>query len=190
MQDADASDGDLAARALAGEDRAFTLLMRRTKEPLYRFACRHIGNDDLAYDMVQQAFLAAWRSLRRYDPAYPFEAWMRTIVRNKCRDEQRKARVRRWISLSPVANSGAELDAPQEAADPERLTTDRDELERAKAAISALPDGLKTPLILTAMQGFTMAEAACELGLTEKAVENRLYRARKRLTEALKRTPW
>ncbi len=188
MQDADASDGDLAARALAGEDRAFTLLMRRTKQPLYRFACRHIGNDDLAYDMVQQAFVSAWRSLRSYDPAYPFETWMRTIVRNKCRDEQRKARVRRWITLSPVANSGVQLDAPHEAADPERVTTERDELERAREAISALPDGLKTPLILTALEGLTMAEAAKELGLTEKAVENRLYRARKRLAETLKRT--
>ena len=111
MQDGGASDGDLAARALAGEDRAFTLLIRRTKEPLYRFARRHIGDEDLAYDMVQQAFVAAWRSLRKYDPAYPFEAWMRTIVRNKCRDEQRKARVRLWINFSPVTRSGAERDA-------------------------------------------------------------------------------
>ena len=187
MQDGSApTDGELAARALAGEERAFTILMRRTKEPLYRFARRYTGDDDLAYDMVQQAFVAAWRSLRRYDAAYPFEAWMLAIVRNKCRDEQRKARVRRWISLSPVTNSGSELDAPQEAADPERSASDRDELERTKAAISALPDGLKTPLILTALEGLTMAEAAHDLGLTEKAVENRLYRARKRLTQALK----
>lgn len=185
MQDGGASDGDLAARALAGEDRAFTLLMRRTKEPLYRFARRHIGDEDLAYDMVQQAFVAAWRSLRKYDPAYPFEAWMRTIVRNKCRDEQRKARVRLWINFSPVTRSGAERDAPHDTADPERATADRDQLERAKAAISALPDGLKTPLILTAFEGLTMAEAAQELGLTEKAVETRLYRARKRLAQML-----
>ncbi|VXD02084.1 RNA polymerase subunit sigma-24 [Oceanicaulis sp. 350] len=185
MQDESASDGALAAKALAGEDRAFTLLMRRTKEPLYRFARRHIGDDGLAYDMVQQAFISAWRSLRRYDAAYPFEAWMRTIVRNKCRDEQRKARVRRWISFSPVTGSGIKLDAPEESADPERTTSDRDELARAKAAIAALPDGLKTPLILTALEGLTMAEAARELGLTEKAVESRIYRARKKLVEVL-----
>jgi len=185
MQDGDVSDGELAARALAGEDRAFTLLMRRTKAPLYRFACRHMGDDDLAYDMVQQAFVAAWRSLSRYDPAYPFEAWMRAIVRNKCRDAQRKARVRCWISLSPVTRSGVELDAPHNAADPERSTCDRDDLVRAKAALSALPDGLKTPLILTAIEGLTMAEAGQELGLTEKAIENRIYRARKKLAKIL-----
>lgn len=186
MQDASAAtDGELAARALAGEERAFTLLMRRTKEPLHRFARRYTGDEDLAYDVVQQAFVAAWRSLRRYDPAYPFEAWMRAIVRNKCRDALRKAKVRRWISLSPVTASGADLDAPALGPDPEHSMAARDELARTKAAIATLPDGLKTPLILTALEGLTMAEAAAELGLTEKAVENRLYRARKRLMQVL-----
>ena len=178
-------DGELAARVLAGDDRAFTLLMRRTKAPLYNFTRRYVDDDDLAYDLLQQAYVSAWKALARYDTRRPFEAWMRTIVRNKCRDAQRKASVRRLINLSPVSPQGRQHDAPTPGQDPEQILAVRDDLRRASAALSSLPDGLKTPLILTAIEGWTMAEAADYLGLTEKAVETRLYRARKALNEKL-----
>ncbi len=183
--DETASDGELAARVLAGDDRAFTLLMRRTKVALHTFARRYLGDDDLAYDVVQQAYVSAWKALARYDADRPFEAWMRTIVRNKCRDAQRKALVRRLINLSPVSPQGHERDAPAPAQNPEQSFVARDDLRRTSEALAALPDGLKTPLILTALEGWTMAEAAKHLGLTEKAVETRLYRARKALNEKL-----
>ncbi len=179
--DHEAVDADLVARAIAGEERAFTLLMRRHKDALYRFALRYTNDAELAYDVLQQALISAWQALSRYDSSRPLEAWLRTIIRNKCRDARRKAKVRRWINLSLVTPTGAEYDAPGYEPDPERITSVRGDLENVKTAISALPDGLKTPLILTAFEGLSMAETAEQLGLTEKAVENRLYRARKRL---------
>ncbi len=185
--DETASDRELAARVLAGDDRAFTLLMRRTKAALYTFARRYVGDDDLAYDLLQQAYAAAWKALARYDSSRSFEAWMRTIVRNKCRDAQRKAAVRRLINLSPVSPQGHEYDAPTPGQDPEQSLAIRDDLRRTSDALASLPDGLKTPLILTAIEGWTMAQAADHLGLTEKAVETRLYRARKALNEKLGR---
>jgi RNA polymerase sigma-70 factor (ECF subfamily) len=69
------------------------------------------------------------------------------------------------------------------------MAADRDELRAAERAIARLPDGLKAPLILTAIEGLSMAEAAQILGMTPKAVENRIYRARKALAGALGRDP-
>ena len=73
-----------------------------------------------------------------------------------------------------------------EAPTPETLLADRQELDRAMAAIAALPTSLKEVLILRTVDGFTQPEAAAVLGVSEKAIETRLYRARLKLTEVLR----
>jgi RNA polymerase sigma-70 factor (ECF subfamily) len=178
-------DAALVQRALAGDDRAFTLIMRRHKEALYRLALRYTNNSDDAYDIVQQSFLAAWKALARFDRTKPLGAWLRTIALNKCRDQQRRKTVRRWLTLSSVGSDGREIEAPAAEPDAERIVSDRSDLKAATAAIAALPDGLRAPLILVALEGLTMSEAGQVLGLSAKAVENRLYRARTRLRSQL-----
>lgn len=178
-------DAALVQRALAGDDRAFTLIMRRYKEALYRLALRYTNNADDAYDIVQQSFLAAWKALARFDQAKSLGAWLRTITLNKCRDHQRRKSVRLWLTLSPVGFDGREIEAPAAEPDAEQVVSDRLDLDAAKAAIAALPDALRAPLLLVALEGLTMNEAAQVLGLTAKAVENRLYRARARLRSQL-----
>lgn len=180
-------DAALVKRALAGDDRAFTLIMRRHKAPLYRAALRYTNCAEDAYDIVQQAFLSAWKALPRFDPAKPLAAWLRAITLNKCRDHGRRKMVRRWLTLSPVDRDGREMDAPTPDPDAEQIVSDRLALESAKTAIAALPDGLKAPLVLVALEGLSMSEAGEVLGLTAKAVENRLYRARARLRIDLER---
>ena len=66
------SDEALALRAQRGEKGAFDQLVVRHKGSLYRFARRYVGNDDDAYDVVQNSFISAWRSLGRYDPKKAF----------------------------------------------------------------------------------------------------------------------
>ncbi len=171
-------DAALVRRVLDGDDRAYTLIMRRYKEALYRLAFRYTNDAEDAMDITQQAFISAWKALPRFDPHKPLGAWLRAIALNKCRDHQRRKTVRRWLTLSPVTQEGLELDAPSPEPDAETTVSDRSELEAAKSAIAALPDGLKAPLVLVALEGLTMSEAGDVLGLTAKAVENRLYRAR------------
>jgi RNA polymerase sigma-70 factor (ECF subfamily) len=78
-----------------------------------------------------------------------------------------------------------QIAAPQVAAD-EQLA-DRQELDRAMAAIARLPDRLKEVLVLRTIEGMSQAEVAALLGVSEKAVETRLYRAREALSQALRR---
>jgi len=179
------SDAGLASRAAQGEDRAFTLLMRRHKGRIHRIALRYAGEPDEAMDIVQQAFVAAWSNLRRFDPDRSFATWLNTIVLNKCRDHSRRSKVRRLIFGSRPPREEALPEIPAGNADPEAEAAARQELRLAAAALSGLPHGLKAPLILTAIEGLTMAEAAEALGMTPKAVEARLYRARKALAREM-----
>lgn len=171
------TDEALAARARNGEQRAFDLLVGRLKGPLYRFIRRYVGNSEDAYDVLQDTFVSAWASLRRYDPSRPFHAWIRTIALNKCRDLGRRRTARRLLH---------ELFARQpETASEEANWADEERHARMDLAIAALPPKYKEPLLLTALEGLSHEQAAQQLGITSKAVEMRLYRARRLLAESL-----
>src|ERR1051326_2551035 len=89
------TDGVLAIAARGGDQAAFAVLMRRHKAWLYQFIRRYIADRDDAYDVLQESFVSTWGALARYDPARPFEAWLRRIALNKCRDRARRNTVRR-----------------------------------------------------------------------------------------------
>lgn len=180
----DDSDAGLAARALKGDRSAFNLIVRRHQEPLYRFIRRYVGDADEAYDLLQETFVAAWQALGRYDPARPAAIWLRRIALNKCRDWGRRRVVRKFFYAAKT------LDETTAAPDVNASTNSEDNneiaLTRLDRAIAALPAQLKEPLLLTAFEGLSQAAAGETLGISAKAVETRVYRARKLLTEALK----
>ena len=88
--DFEAPDDQLAASAVAGDERAFARLIARHKDGLYRFIRRYTGDPDEAYDLLQETFAAAWMALKRYDAARSFPTWLRSIALNKCRDWSRR----------------------------------------------------------------------------------------------------
>lgn len=182
---AEPPDSELAARAVAGDERAFTRLMQRHKDGLYRFIRRYTGEADEAYDLLQESFTAAWSALRRYDRTRSFPTWLRRIALNKCRDWSRRRAVRRWLTR----NEGLDGPVGQALADsgpsPESALDEHDRLACLDQAIARLPAGLKGPLILTTLEGLSHAEAGLLLGLSAKAVEVRVYRARRALSEQL-----
>jgi RNA polymerase sigma factor (sigma-70 family) len=180
-------DAALAKAARRGEDRAFTELMRRHKGPLYRFVSANLGDADEAYDVLQDAFVAAWGALASYDPKRPFAAWLRRIALNKCRDWARKRRVRRFFYRAANLDDPAVQQASQ--SEPEQTNALEESLSALDAAVAALPQGLKEPLILTAIDGLSHAEAGALLGLSAKAVEMRVYRAKKALASMAEHTP-
>jgi RNA polymerase sigma-70 factor (ECF subfamily) len=180
------SDQDLTARAVEGDQAAFAALMQRHKNWLYRFVRRYVGEAEEAYDVVQESFASAWIALSRYDSARPFAAWLRRIALNKCRDRARKAAVRRVLfGFAATPENRPEVADPAPGAD--QAAASRRALERLEAAIAALPRALKEPLVLTALEGLSHKEAGDLLGLNAKAVETRVYRARKQLALALER---
>lgn len=180
-----AQEGDphLVVRALAGYQPAYALLMARHREAVFRLARHHTGDEGEALDVTQEAFIAAFASLAKFDPARPFRAWLMRIAVNKCRDWARRRAVRRLFRMArPLEDA---FDVADQGLDPEAEAISRRELARVSATIAALPANLKDPLILCRIEGMSMVEAADVLGITEKAVETRIYRARLKLSEML-----
>ena len=183
----DAIDAGLAARAEAGDQRAFAELMARHKAWLYRFVRRHQPDAEEAYDILQETFTSAWGALRRYDPERPFHVWLRRIALNKCRDRARKAMVRRAL-FGAIGPGVAELpDVLDPGPRPDAAAAAGEAVKRLELAIAALPRQLREPLVLTALEGMSQKEAAELLGVNVKVIETRIYRARKQLATVLQR---
>ena len=134
---------DLPARAAVGDRAAFSALMRETKGPLFRFVRRYVGDEQEAHDLLQDTYAAAWVRIRRYDPGRPFEAWIRTIALNKCRDWSRRRFVRRLI------RGGVDLSSPEAMAVPDGSEPADERMEagarlaRLNAELDRLPSQLK-----------------------------------------------
>lgn len=179
------SDAELAALALSGRQAAFGELVKRHREWVYRLVRSHIGETDEAVDVTQASFIAAFGGLSRYDGQRPFPVWMSRIAINKCHDWRRRRAVRSFLSfafpLSEAQDIGDDAPLADHALEAEQ------ELERAMKAIATLPDALKEPLILRTIEEKSEAETAEILGISGKAVETRLYRARMRLAEILQK---
>ena len=185
----DPDEEALVRAAAAGRDAAFTQLMRRHKAELYRFIRRYVGDADEAYDVLQDSFVAAWKALDRYDPARPFEYWLKRIALNKCRDWARRRTVRRWLGLAGATPFDAPLTLADDTPTAETSLADRQDLMRLDRAIAALPAKLKEPLLLSVLEEMPHEAVGQLLGISAKAVETRVYRARRKLAEAMRLPP-
>lgn len=179
------TDADLARAAATGDERAYARLVTRHKDALLRLIGRYLGRPDEAHEAAQEAFIAAWSALPRYDPARPFGPWLRTIAINKARDRGRRLAFRRLLFGDHPPEDTAARHRPDPAAMPDEAVSDLERLRLLERAIAQLPDALKAPLVLTALEGCSQQEAGDILGLTAKAVETRVYRARRVLAEKL-----
>ncbi|VAV92919.1 RNA polymerase sigma factor cnrH [hydrothermal vent metagenome] len=173
-------DRSLIVRTLEKDDHAFTLLMRRFKLPLYRFAIAHVNDADDAEDIVQETFVAAYRNLARYNPKYEVSTWLYRIALNKCRDLGRKRKTRHFLQrMTPMLEE--QVSRFSALGDPETHLLEQNELQILAKKIVALPTKLREPLILCAIENLSQKQAGRILGISPKAVETRVYRARKLL---------
>ena len=176
------TDDDLVVRARAGDNAAFSQLIRRHQDAIFRFLSHQVRDRADASDIAQDTFVALFRSLDRFDTGRPFLAWAFVIARNKARDYHRRQVALRWVGIDEHLDRTASAQP-----DPEQETGDRQDLARAGAVIRTLPEGLRTPLLLSTMEGLSHEEIGEVMGLSIKAVEVRVYRARKLLKTQLGR---
>ena len=181
---AEATDGELAVLARSGTQAAYRALTERHRDAIYRLVRGAIGDDDEALDVTQEALVAAFGALDRYDSGRPFRSWIARIALNKARDWGRRRAVRRLFSFGMTDHAAAA--GADESVGAERTAEDRQALARVAAAIAELPSRLKEALLLRTIEGMSQAEVAVTLGVSEKTVETRVYRARQKLTEALR----
>jgi RNA polymerase sigma-70 factor (ECF subfamily) len=159
--------------ARRGDRTAFDELVRRTYVDTYTLAVRLTGNEEDARDVVQEAYLRAWKGIGRFRGDSQFTTWLYRITANAAITHLR----RRGRFGDLLDDPGDVVEVPdQPSADP----VDRDEIHRA---LFALPVAQRTVLVMRDAYGFSIAEIAEELGLSEGAVKVRIHRARRRLKD-------
>jgi RNA polymerase sigma-70 factor (ECF subfamily) len=182
---AEGSDEDLAARAAAGDEPAFEALLCRYEARVYRLAFRLTGNQGDAQDVLQEAFLAAYRGLSAFRRESRFSTWLYRIATNAAL-MHRRARMRRPFEsltafLPRFDEDGVHAGAPADL----RAASRADELldrkllaEKAQAGLDRLPSPYRAAFVLRDLEEMTTEEVAELLGLTAAAVRQRVHRAR------------
>ncbi len=171
----------LVARAQAGDDRAFEELVLATHVETYTLARRLTGNDDDARDVVQEAYLRAYRSIGRFRGEARFSTWMYRITANCAATHLGKRRRHRHDELAEdlvVVDVRPDLD-------PEAQVDASDLRQRVGVALDELPPKLRAVVILRDVYDLPHEAIAAELGISESAAKVRLHRARKKLKERL-----
>lgn len=176
----DIDEAELVASAKAGSRRAFDRLIERHAPRLLALAARTLGNGPDAEDAVQNALASAWLALGRFDERKPLGPWLTTIALNKCRDALRRRRLGRLFGRNGDEDVPLVVD---ESPNQGREVAGRQFLGEVQQEISRLPTKLREPFVLVTFDGCSHAEAGGILGISEKAVESRLYRARRQLKE-------
>jgi RNA polymerase sigma-70 factor (ECF subfamily) len=150
--------------------RRFERLCEPLRADLYRFAFWLARDRSIAEDVVQETLLRAWRSLEALADDNSAKPWLLTIAR---REHARLHERKRLVTV--------DVDALSTAEDPALGRSDDHESADVRAAIFALPDEYREPLVLQVLLGYSTDEIAVHLGLTNGAVLTRLCRARQRL---------
>jgi RNA polymerase sigma factor CnrH len=171
----------LAVKAATGDKAAFGTLVRLWQDPMWRVARRYTGDSGESEDIVQGVWVSFWRTLIKAGgdgSAIPQDvgAFLRRATLNACRDWSRRRAVRAFFFRA------VPLDSTRHAKDYLDDTGDQSyELATLDHLVTRLPANLKAPLILCAIEGMGQREAALVLGLTPKAVEARVARAKQQL---------
>ena len=177
-------DNILANRAADGDRRAFGTLAKRHGPRLLNIALRTLHNSDEAQDAVQDAMASAWFKIGQFDQSRELAPWLTRITLNKCRDHLRRRKVRRFFEFG--SGQEHELETADETPDQSSNLESRQLLSLMEEKIATLPHSLREPFVLVTFDERSQAETAALLGISEKAVESRVYRARNKLRDAAK----
>ena len=184
MEPHNADEDQLEMEALAaGQDSAMNGIMRRWKDRLTGFLLRMVSDHATACDLAQETFVRLYRHRTSYNPRRPFSTWIFTIAANLARNHHR------WSKRHPEALADpseiADESPPDPSADPRARAIAREKLTAVQSAIAELPQDQREVLVLSVYEHLSQEEIATITDSTVKAVELRLYRARKTLREAL-----
>jgi RNA polymerase sigma-70 factor (ECF subfamily) len=173
------------ARVAQGEAEAFAAILDRHQERLLRLCERLLGDFEEARDATQDVFLKAYRKAAEVEPRGQVYTWLYRIAVNHCLNKLRRRKLVRFLRWSdPQGDEPAPFDPADEAAGPEEALASRRRWAATRKAIAKLPENQRAVVILVRFEGMAYRQAAEVLGITEGAVESRLFRAMRRLEGA------
>lgn len=183
------AESEVLSRDNGAGARVFDRLMQRHQKQAYHVAYRLTGNHADAEDLMQEAFLRAFRFFDNYRRDLPFEKWLFRIMSNLFVDGVRKKSRMRTTSLDAPLMGDSEkstfLDIPDMRDEPERVTLHEELDEQIHKALAALPADFRKAVILADIEQLSYEEISKLMGCSLGTVRSRLHRGRKMLRAKL-----
>jgi RNA polymerase sigma-70 factor (ECF subfamily) len=167
---------ELILRCRAGDQEAHFRLYKLYSKAMYNVGYRITGNEEDAEDVLQEAFISAFRNLESYRGDASFGSWVKRIVVNKAINLLKKRKLE-------VMQDNEEFDIPIE--EPEEEYLPDLSVSKVKRCIELLPDGYRSVLSLYLLEGYDHQEIGEIMGITESTSKSQLNRAKNKLKELL-----
>jgi RNA polymerase sigma factor (sigma-70 family) len=180
--------GDIEAliqRCLGGDQAAWDQIVRTYWRKVFNVAYKFVGKHDEAEDLAQDIFLKIFKSLDTFDRRANFQTWLISISRNLCIDHYRSVRKEReTIDRDVDAN---ELSPVSHEESPSAALEQRDRVALLREALAALPETLRTAVLMRDIQEWSYQEIADKLRLPEGTVKSRINRGRTELARQIRK---
>ena len=175
-------------RLVSGHDVALNDLMERHAGKLFNYLVRSLQNEEDAADAAQETFVRVYQNRTKFDPSQRFSTWLYAIATNLVKDRYRHRSRHPQVSLDAGNEATGENfreSVPSQKPTPSEALQKTERADAVRKAVGQLPEELRAPLILSEYEELSHAEIGAVLNCSAKAVETRLYRARKLLREKL-----
>jgi len=175
-----ASDKKLVERVQKGDKGAFDLLVLKYQHKIVNLIMRYVRDPELALDIAQEAFIKAYRALPRFRGDSAFYTWMYRIAVNTAKNHLAAQRRRPMdVELDLQDPEQYDLHAKLKETDtPEGLALGNELRETVERAIAALPEDLRTAIVLRELEGMSYEEIAQTMDCPVGTVRSRIFRAR------------
>jgi RNA polymerase sigma-70 factor, ECF subfamily len=171
------SGTDLLIAHTGGDPYAFGALIEQHRDRMWAVALRTLRDPEEAADALQDAFISAYRRAGSFRADAQITTWLHRIVVNACLDRIRRRQARPQV---PLPETG-----PDEPVDPRDPIHERETRLVVNQALAELPDHQRAPIVLVDVEGYSVAETAQLLGISEGTVKSRAARGRARLAKIL-----
>jgi RNA polymerase sigma-70 factor, ECF subfamily len=191
-KDAD-DDHELASASRAGNLQAFERLVERHQKRMFNLAFRMIGDYEEAAEMVQETFIAAYRSISRFRGDARFSTWLYGICLNRCRDRLKDLRNRAQREVFSINEQGPDSEGQQMDCFSSHDLSALEQLEqkelqeRVQRSIDSLDPQYREIIVLRDIQELSYEEIAYILKLNEGTIKSRLFRAREALKTSMEK---
>lgn len=176
------SDSELIEAIVKGNSQLFDALVTRYKNLVFRFILKHIDNPDIAQDLSQDTFLAAYQNLKTFRSDAKFSTWLLGIARNKIlNDINRAGKKRSRLVTDEVLNKHQSKEN-----NPFQEVEKRQTLSSLQTAINELGDDLREVVVSVSMEGLSYEEVSNIMEIPVGTVKSKLFRARTILKDKLK----
>ena len=185
------NDEQLIRMAKGGDSRAFSELVRRYEETVYRFSFKLCRDREKAEEVFQDTFVNVFRKLKSFDGRSKFSTWLYSIVANNCLMKQRRRKLEALedplevLDSPPMGGGGTHARIPRWEETPADIVLNRELRKLLDASIQQLPAPYRAVFVLRDVEGKSTEETAKILHISIEAAKSRLRRARAFLREKL-----